>query len=235
MRRITKSIIKSETFQNVIAFILSSYLKVVKKTSTWKVIGFENMDTVLEKQTCIACFWHGRMAMTPFMWRWPHKKLVALISEHPDGMLVARTFKRLSVDYVNGSTNKGGVRAFKTLMEVLARRDVVGIIPDGPRGPARKLSDGVVFLAKHSGQPIIPLAYATTRFITFKSWDRFRLPLPFSKGVFIYGKPIHIPQDIRQEEMERFRLQVEDAITTLENEADQVLGIVSKERYTETK
>lgn len=175
----------------------------------------------MDSHSCIGCFWHGRMAMIPFMWRWPHKKIVALISAHSDGMMVARTFKRLNVDYVSGSTNRGGVRAFKALMDVLNRRDVVAIIPDGPRGPARKLSEGIILLAKHSGQPIVPIAYASSRFITFNSWDRFQLPLPFSRGVFIYGDPIFVPQNGSVEEMETHRLQVEQAITTLEQEADQ--------------
>lgn len=216
-----KSLFKSEAFQDKIAAFISFYLRLVYRTSRWEILGSDSIDSLTKERGWIACFWHGRMAMIPFMKRWPHKNIVALISAHSDGMMVARTFKRLHIDYISGSTNKGGVRAFKTLIDVLDRQDIVGIIPDGPRGPSRKLSEGVILLAKHSGQPIVPLAYACTRFITFNSWDRFQLPLPFSKGVFIYGDPIFIPEESSIEEIESYRLQVEQATTRLEQQADQ--------------
>ena len=224
VRKRLKSWMKSDSFQEAMAVLISQYLRFVHWTSRWEVKGIDLIDPMFEKQTCIACFWHGRMAMIPFMWRWPHKKIVALISGHSDGMMVARTFERLNVDYVTGSTNRGGVRAFKTLMGVLERQDVVAIIPDGPRGPAKKLSGGIIHLAKHSGQPIIPLAYAVSRFITFKSWDRFQFPLPFSRGVFIYGDIISVPSECGLEEMEIYRLKVEQALTALEAEADRILS-----------
>jgi lysophospholipid acyltransferase (LPLAT)-like uncharacterized protein len=223
VRKIIKSWLKSESFQDKIAAFISLYLRLVYRTSRWEFQGVDRINSVTEQQGWIGCFWHGRMSMIPFMWRWPAKKIVALISAHSDGMMVARTFKRLNIDYVSGSTNRGGVRAFKSLIDVLDRQDVVGIIPDGPRGPAKKLSDGIILLAKHSGQPIVPLAYASSRFVTFNSWDRFQLPLPFSKGVFIYGEPVFIPQECGVEEIEAYRLQVEQAITKLELEADQYI------------
>lgn len=215
-----KKWIKSDGFQESVSWLLSLYLRFVYKTSKWEFLGVPQINAITQERGWIGCFWHGRMSLIPFMWRWPHKKIVAIISAHSDGMMVARTFKHLNIDHVSGSTNKGGVRAFITLKEVLDRQDVVGIIPDGPRGPARKLSEGIIFLAKHSGQPIVPLAYASSRYKTFNSWDKFQLPLPFSKGVFIYGDPIFIPQDIKGDDMEKYRLLVENALTAVEHQAD---------------
>ncbi len=164
------------------------------------------------------------MAMIPFMWRWPQKKAVALISAHTDGMMVARTFTHLNVAYTTGSTNRGGVRAFRHLLHILNRQDTVVIIPDGPRGPAKKMSMGAIHLAKHSQAPIVPLAYAISRYKTLKSWDRFQVPLPFSKGVFIYGKPLYIVNELKnqepQENLETYRLDIETALNLLQDEAD---------------
>lgn len=227
-----KKIIKSQRTQEVIAWFISLYLKFVYKTSSWEVVGLDRVDNLVPQSAVIACFWHGRMAMIPFMWRWPQKKAVALISGHADGMMVAQTFKRLNVDYTTGSTNRGGARAFLHLLKVLERQDVVVIIPDGPRGPAKKLTEGIIRLAEHSQAPIVPLAYAISRHITFNSWDKFQFPLPFSKGVFIYGEPISTYRGEQNaddlEKRETYRLAVEQALCLLQDEADQRLKINRK-------
>lgn len=222
-----KSALKSKQMQDFIALILSYYLRFVYKTSSWQWVGFIEADHIFTNQSAIACFWHGRMAMIPFMWKSPHKKIVALISAHSDGVMVAKTFKHLGIDNLPGSTNKGGATAFRGMMRALQRQDIIGIIPDGPRGPSQVLSEGIIQLAKHSKAPILPLTYATTRFITLNSWDRFRIPLPFSKGVFLYGNPIYILDESGNEtyNIESHRLKVERQITLLQNQADALLDI----------
>lgn len=227
MRKWVKKVIKSEGAQDTIARLASLYLRFVYKTTRWTVVGMDTAQKLIPNSAAIACFWHGRMAMIPFMWHWPQKKIVALISGHRDGMTVAKTFKHLNIDYTSGSSNQGGAKAFRNLLEVLQRKDIVGIIPDGPRGPAKVLSEGIIHLAKHSQAPIMPLAYAISRYITFNSWDRFQLPLPFSRGVFIYGDPIYIPADIQEmssvNDVDSYRLQVEQAITALQDKSDRLL------------
>lgn len=160
------------------------------------------------------------MALIPFMQRWPHKRVVALISAHRDGMVVARTFKRLKIDYTNGATNRGGTRAFISLVNVLKNKDIVGIIPDGPRGPARQLAPGIIHLSRHAQVPILPLAFATSRYTTFNSWDKFRLPLPFSRGVFLYGDLIYPLDTTDTDLLEAWRLNVENAVSQLQDQAD---------------
>lgn len=232
IRKKIKSILKSEAINNTISWLLSLYLKLVYKTSSWQIIGLAENEKLIKEEAVIACFWHGNMALTPFTWRWTHKKVVALISGHSDGMMIARIFKRLRIDSISGSTNRGGVKAFRGLLDALERKDVVAIIPDGPRGPARQLSEGIIQLAKHSGAPIMPLACATTRYRQFKSWDKFRLPLPFSRGVLIYGTPIYLDMNGKQDEkefIEAQRQRVEQAISMTQDEADRIIGISDRE------
>lgn len=228
-----KSILKSNAVHNAISYLLSLYLKFVYKTSSWQVINLETNGEIISQKGIIGCFWHGNMAMIPFMWRWAYKKkIVAMISGHSDGVMVAKTFKRLNIDSVSGSTNRDGVKAFRGLLDALARQDATAIIPDGPRGPARKATEGIIQLAKHSGAPIIPLAYATSRYHQFNSWDKFRLPLPFSRGVMIYGDPIYvhiIQKSDEKETIEAYRQQVEAAISATQDKADQMLGILNEE------
>ncbi len=224
MSKFLKKLTKSSFFQDCLSWIISLYLKLVFYTSRWTWLGLEKADPYFNKGPLIVCFWHGRMAMIPFMNHWHHKRIVALISSHGDGMMVARTFKRLKIDYTNGSTNRGGARAFLALINVLKDNDIVGIIPDGPRGPAKQLAVGIIHLSRHSQAPIMPMAFATSRFITFNSWDKFQLPLPFSKGIFIFGEPIPALDTTNSDDIEAWRLSVQTAVSALQDQADSLLN-----------
>lgn len=223
MKKLLKELVKSAAFQNSIAWVLSCYLKLVFHTSKWDWVGVEQANSHAKKGNLIVAFWHGRMAMTPFLKRWFPRRVVALMSGHGDGMMVARTFSYLDIGYTSGSTNRGGAKGFLKLLEILKSGDIVAIIPDGPRGPAQKLAVGVIQLSRHSQAAIMPVAYATSRFITFNSWDKFKFPLPFSKGVYICGDPI-LPLDTSDPvEIESWRLIVENQLTELQDQADRHL------------
>ena len=220
MKRWIKQVTKSSEFQNFLSWVISLYLKLVFLTTRWTWVNKDKANPYFEAGSLIVCFWHGNLAMIPFMNFWPHKHILSMVSGHGDGMMVARTFKRLGIDYTTGSTNRGGARAFLALLEALRSNNIAAIIPDGPRGPARELNVGVIQLSRHGQAPIMPLAYATSRFIQFKSWDKFKLPLPFSKGVFIYGDPIQPQTTSDDMEIENWRKLVQTTISHLQDQAD---------------
>jgi lysophospholipid acyltransferase (LPLAT)-like uncharacterized protein len=45
--------------------------------------------------------------------------------------------------------------------------------------------------------------------IRLKSWDRFQIPLPFSRCEMIYEKPVFVPRTATNAEREKLRLQLE--------------------------
>ena len=81
----------------------------------------------------------------------------------------------------------------------------------------------MIQLARVSGVPITPVAYAVKRARYMGSWDRFHLPLPFSRGCYVYGKPITVTART-EEEMEAARLEVEQALNDVTAEADRRMG-----------
>lgn len=220
MKRLLKKITKSSGFQNFLSWVISLYLKLVFYTTRWTWIGKDQADPHFNNGSLIVCFWHGNLAMIPFMNFWRHKHILSMVSGHGDGMMVARTFKRLGIDYTTGSTNRGGARAFLALLDALRSKNIAAIIPDGPRGPARELNVGIIQLSRHGQAPIMPLAYATSRYVQFKSWDKFKLPLPFSKGVFIYGDVVPARQTTDETEIEDWRKLVQITISNLQDQAD---------------
>ena len=106
----------------------------------------------------------------------------------------------------------------------LAAGGVVALAPDGPRGPRMRAQMGPVQLAKHAGAPLIAFAWSTSRRRVMNSWDRFVLPLPFGRGVYVWSQVIHVPRHADAAEMERARALLESEMIRITNEADRRAG-----------
>lgn len=153
-----------------------------------------------------------------------------LISQHRDGEYIAQTIGHLGLGTVRGSSakpgkkEKGGTGAVRSMVKSLAQGEYVGITPDGPRGPRQIADAGIIALAKLSGAPIIAASFATTRRRHLKSWDRFLIALPFSRGVFVWGDPIHVTRDADAQMMELARLTLQATLNRITAEADALCG-----------
>ena len=83
---------------------------------------------------------------------------------------------------------------------------------------------GAIKAAQLSGAPILAVTGAVSRRWLLGSWDRFCLALPFSQGVILWSKPITVPREADDVELERLRLLLEDRLNTLTAEADRRCG-----------
>ena len=131
-------------------------------TGKWQIFGEELPDKLIgEGQPFIVAFWHGRLIMMAFSWK--RCDLVhMLISGHRDGQLVSGMMSHFGSKTVFGSSTRGGAAAFIQLARLLRQGDVVGITPDGPRGPRMRANDGVIALAKVAGVPVLPLTFSAS-------------------------------------------------------------------------
>ena len=91
----------------------------------------------------------------------------------------------------------------------------IAITPDGPKGPKEVVKEGMIKLAQITGVPIIPLVWSTDKYKEINSWDKFIIPLPFAKGTYSFGNPIHIKKKISNAEFEILRIKVENEIKHL--------------------
>lgn len=169
----------------------------------------------------ILAFWHGRQLMLPL--GYGQLPLYILISEHRDGELIHRIVRRFGFDTVRGSTTRGGVRALRQLVRLGRAGANLAVTPDGPRGPRCVAQGGVVQLAKLTGLPILPYTFAALKKKLFGSWDRFEVPLPFSRACFAWGEPISVPADADRAAIEAKRIEVETALNRLSDEADRAV------------
>jgi lysophospholipid acyltransferase (LPLAT)-like uncharacterized protein len=148
------------------------------------------------------------------------KKPSFLVSPHRDGLIVGRALKRFGFNPIFGSSSRGGASAIKEMVKAIQNGSDMGIVPDGPRGPRHRLQLGVIELARRTGNPILPLAFSASKKKIFKTWDRFLLPYPFSKGVFVWGEPIYVESDLDRNAFEEKRLFVEKRLNEITEEAD---------------
>ena len=162
--------------------------------------------------------WHGRMIVPLFAHR--NEGIVAMISEHGDGEIIAQTVQRLGFRTVRGSSTRGGQKAFREMLRHLKQGDHCTLLPDGPQGPRMVVKMGAVMLAQRSGAVILPLMGAAGKPIYFNSWDRFMLWKPLSRLLLIYGKPITLARNTPVEQLEKQRLAVETALRNLQEQAD---------------
>ncbi len=210
--------------QTVLCQLAVLYIRVVRATGTWKIEGEAQANEYHESgRPFILAFWHGRLLMMSYAWR--HRSQVnMLISSHPDGQMVARTMSRFGVQSIVGSTTRGGWSAMRTMVKTLRSGGIVGITPDGPQGPRMRASNGIITIARMADAPIMPLAFSAARRRVLGTWDQFVLPLPFGRGVFLWGNPIHVPTDADEATMESRRLELENSLIELTGRADQLMG-----------
>lgn len=138
----------------------------------------------------IYAFWHGRMIVPLFTHR--RRRISILISQHQDGEIVSKVARILGYDPVRGSTTRGGAKAFRQMLRKARAGRCLAVTPDGPRGPRCIFQPGAIKLAQLTGLPILPVGIGVERKRVLSSWDRFVIPVPFSRCVYVYGEPIEV-------------------------------------------
>ena len=162
--------------------------------------------------------WHNRLAlcMTEY-YGYPRRRnqsagLAALVSASNDGAFLAAILECFGVQPVRGSSSRRGSQALLELTSWAERGYDLAITPDGPRGPCYVVQEGVVQLAQVTGLPVVPASYHLSRKIRLKSWDRFQIPLPFTRCEMVFGKTVRVPREASDDEREALRKQLEQEL-----------------------
>jgi lysophospholipid acyltransferase (LPLAT)-like uncharacterized protein len=220
MPSIAKRLLKSTAGGAVVSAGVNAYIRLVAATSRRDFIGREHADALLAgDRGFILAFWHARLLMGPIMRREANRPVHMLISSHRDGELIAAAVRGFGIELIRGSAqdpkkpekNKSGAPAVAAMAAALKSGAIVGMTPDGPRGPAEVAKIGAVRLAAMTGAPILPAGYAAMRAKRLSTWDGFVLTLPFSRMAFAARAPIHVEPDADVQALEeaRRRLEVE--------------------------
>jgi hypothetical protein len=183
---------KKNLYKQVLPYIFFVILYLIGKTLRIQIIN-RDVESRLEKQgkAIIYTFWHGRMLYFPYLYRFSNKSTI-LTSPSEDGEIVARTAKIFGFSSIRGSSFKRGGPALLKMTRSIKEGKAVTMVADGSRGPLYKVQEGIINLAYLTGAPILPVVYGVKNKIQLKTWDRFIIPLPFSKIKVMYGDPVYV-------------------------------------------
>mgnify|MGYP004521817815 FL=1 len=202
------------------------------------MIEIRNVNYPKQEQKVIFAMWHSDQCSLhgiPFEKR---KNVNILISKSGDGEVIARVVQRWGFSTIRGSKDKGtrkkgGVRATMEMIEKVNEGQNVAIMVDGPAGPLHEIKNGVIKVAKHTGGAIIPMVWYSPNktLLKFPTWDKFKIPLGFTKIVNLYGEPIYVPENSTPEEDNAIKEKLKQALFDLEKQAPEAF----KEAYKKKK
>jgi hypothetical protein len=208
---IKKKLLKNFFVQNILGFFTFLYIRAVNFTSS---IQFENESIPKQfwnnDKPFILAFWHSQLMMIGFSWK-KNKNVNILASGHSDGRFGAIVGKYFNLNSIRTSKKNKSI-SLRPIFKLLNDNNYIGITPDGPRGPKEIVSEGIIKIAKTSKVPIIPIGFWSSKNFKLKSWDSFLITLPFSKCSFVWNKPLEIPYNIQENQIQHYQKLLQEKI-----------------------
>ncbi len=184
-------------------------VKLLGFTYRIRVVGQDHVDNLILKGPYLKGFWHEDLILSINADKYI-SRVVGMVSLSKDGNIAATFAKNWGIESVRGSSSRNGKNAMNEMIQKIKEEGKIGgITVDGPRGPRHKVKKGIVEISRVTGAPIICLGCYADRFWELKSWDKFKIPKPFSRIVMTYQPPIVIPYEATYQEIIEFTQIVE--------------------------
>ena len=235
-----KKLLDSGFMQDLIAGTLVGYLKFCYATTRWQVVNAGPVEALWDgKGPVVLMFWHQRLHLGHASWpRGRAQPVCVLASLSKSGEVSMKINSRFGYHSIRGSSakksdpskNKGGAQAFRELIRWI-RGDketggrCVAMTPDGPRGPARVMTEGSIKLSQMGRAPMVFVGQSTHAFIQLESWDRMRVPLPFTRGAMVWEVLPAVPAGAGEAEIEAQRALAEETLNAVTARADALVGV----------
>jgi lysophospholipid acyltransferase (LPLAT)-like uncharacterized protein len=185
-------------------YILYFYSVLVQRTCRFTITGFDQIEKILGAGTpVIVTSWHG-MTMMVFgsMRRFIEPETITIFfPDDSSGEALAEFVRKHGADPTllnlegDSSLNMSG-KLLRVIRQIKSGKNSL-IHPDGPKGPAYKVKPGITAIAKMTGATIIPLGCYCRHAYHVPRWDRYTLPLPFSKVHIQIGSPLTVSKDVK--------------------------------------
>jgi lysophospholipid acyltransferase (LPLAT)-like uncharacterized protein len=189
--------LRNPAVQSALAWTLAKWMQFCFSTIRWTHENQQAAEAVWTQGGGVLCvFWHSRIGLSPSCWPLDRAQPAkALISLSADGEFIAKAVARQGFPAVRGSSAnkdkaekaKGGTQALRDGLKQL-KVGALAITPDGPRGPANVMAEGLPLMAKLSKAPVLFIGMSCNPAIRLDSWDRAVLPLPFGKGAIVWDR-----------------------------------------------
>ena len=190
---------KSGFIFQVAGYLIRAILSALTFTQRFEIQGIKKLQELLANPNhppVIITLWHNQfLLLAPLL-----KKTLAshtftvLMSKSRDGELpaaFAQTYPQAQVIRVGHQSRH---QALLHMLQSIADGRIVILTPDGPRGPMYSVKPGTLYLAQKTGALIYPMSWQATRSMRLNTWDKFCIPLPFSKITAQFGEPLICPE-----------------------------------------
>ncbi len=193
-------------------------ISLLGQTWRYRVTGLEHFNGILSSgRYPVMAFWHGRIL--PAMYYFRHHGIVVITSDNFDGEWIAKIIHRFGYATARGSTSRNAARAALRAKRAMEEGHPVGVTLDGPRGPALVAQPGAVWLAKATGNPLLPFHVEAQSHWTAPSWDASQIPYPFSRIAVVLGEPMFVAQNADEAGLTATRAELEQRLRALQQRA----------------
>lgn len=162
-------------------------LKAVVLTWRRRVSDAEMVREVLSAPRAILVTYHGMfLDLLGYAYLPPKsgKRLLAILTPSLDGRLLGAALEHFEIDHLLATYGKRGVAGSLEFSRRVEQGALGLLAVDGPRGPAGVARPGVLQLARACNAQIYLAVTSSHPSVSFRSWDRARLPLPFAVTEF---------------------------------------------------
>jgi lysophospholipid acyltransferase (LPLAT)-like uncharacterized protein len=182
----------------LIAYPGQGLIKLLMMTCKWEIHGLEAFKEIAKREKCILALWHNRLALGPsILFRYtPNFIYAALVSKSRDGELLSSVVHSYNTGRTIRVSHQQRHQALRDIITHLEeKKEIVIITPDGPRGPCYEIKQGIAWTARETGAHVIPLSWDADRYWELKTWDKLKIPKPFSRIRVIFGESVTFAKD----------------------------------------
>lgn len=186
------------------------FIRLLGPTLRVSVSYEDGAQKTLDARPLVASFWHECMIPATYLFRDMGIRVMSSFSY--DGEYMGRIIRRFGFVAVKGSSSRNPIRALLGLRRALEDGWTVAFTLDGPRGPRRQVKPGPSGLARSSGLAMTCFHAAVDKAWVLHSWDRMRIPKPFSRVLVRVGKLIPVPPETSDEDLERYTTELQSTL-----------------------
>ena len=193
-----KRLSKNNFFLQIFASLVFLSLWIIKSTSNWNGVNEEIIEKELtKKKTFIVLIWHHQLMGSTFSWKFK-PKLRPIATSHRDGQLSTLVQKKFGLDPLLRKKDNPTF-LIKNISKAVQNGDCIYITPDAPHGPPKKINTNIFKLCQKFDLNIAILSFHTNKYFRINSWDKLKIPLPFSKGIYLWGNNIIQSKEFKNE------------------------------------
>jgi lysophospholipid acyltransferase (LPLAT)-like uncharacterized protein len=194
-------------------------IRIVCGSLRWEKIDWGHLESIHKAgRRSIVAFWHGRIFPGTYAFR--NRGIVVMTSRNRDGDYIAGVIQRFGYEAARGSSTRGGRAAIQEMLRLMKQNRDLGFTVDGPLGPRYVAKPGAAYVARKTGNAVLPFSVSVEKKWVMRSWDHFIVPKPFSRAFLLIGAPIYVDANATKEEIAEAEAEIQRSLEELRDRTD---------------